>query len=331
MIEVTPKVESYKTKNVIFGHDLLVQNLPGCCKRFRLGDYWPHRTRLRSVITRSDRAALAAIALWAALAPLGSILGDLPPFFVTGVGLLVGSLIAIIVSRGQLASIRVPPKTLLVGVYGLFGYHAALFTALQLAPAIQANLINYLWPLFIVVLAPMFLSGTSLRAKHVFAALIGFLGAALAITSGGGTSSGSLAGYGFAFLAALIWATYSLMTKRVKHFESAAVGLFALISGLLALIAHLIFEPSVSPSSMQWVLLIALGLGPLGGAFYLWDYALKNGDPQRIGLLSFLTPLLSTTLLLIVTGKELTWLLLVSGILIIGAALLGSRTKADND
>jgi drug/metabolite transporter (DMT)-like permease len=121
------------------------------------------------------------------------------------------------------------------------------------------------------------------------------------------------------------------MTKRVKHFESAAVGLFALISGLLALTAHLIFEPSVSPTEMQWGLLIVLGLGPLGGAFYLWDYALKNGDPQRIGLLSFLTPLLSTTLLLVVTGKELTWLLLVSGILIIGAALLGSRSKAKND
>jgi drug/metabolite transporter (DMT)-like permease len=279
------------------------------------------------VISRSDQAALAAIGLWASLAPLGAILGDLPPFFVTGLGLLIGSVISIFVSRGKLEKLKVPGKTLLVGVFGLFGYHAALFSALQLAPAVQANLVNYLWPLLIVVLTPMFLSGTSLRARHVIAALVGFGGAAMAITSGGEISQGGLLGYAFALLAAIIWASYSLLTKRVPSFDTAAVGLFALVSGLLALGAHFLFEPAVTPSAGQWLLLVILGLGPLGGAFYLWDFALKNGDPQRIGLLSFLTPLLSTTLLLLVTGRELTWLLFLSGVLIIGAAFFGNRTR----
>ncbi len=279
------------------------------------------------MISRSDQAALAAIGLWASLAPLGAILGDLPPFFVTGLGLLIGSVISIFVSRGKLEKLKVPGKTLLVGVFGLFGYHAALFSALQLAPAVQANLVNYLWPLLIVVLTPMFLSGTSLRARHVIAALVGFGGAALAITSGGEISQGGLLGYAFALLAAVIWASYSLLTKRVQSFDTAAVGLFALVSGLLALGAHFLFEPAVTPSAGQWPLLVVLGLGPLGGAFYLWDFALKNGDPQRIGLLSFLTPLLSTTLLLLVTGRELTWLLFLSGVLIIGAAFFGNRTR----
>jgi drug/metabolite transporter (DMT)-like permease len=271
-----------------------------------------------------------AIGLWATLAPIGSILGELPPFFVTGIGLLIGSLIAIFISRGKPSRLKVPPRTLLVGVYGLFGYHAALFAALQLAPAVQANLVNYLWPLLIVVLTPLFLSGTSLLPRHVIAALTGFAGAALAITSGGVLSDGGLSGYLFALLAAIIWATYSLLTKRLPHFDSSAVGLFALVSGLLALVAHLVFETPVTPSITQWLLLIALGLGPLGGAFYLWDYALKNGDAQRIGLLSFLTPLLSTTLLLVVTGKELSWLLVVSGLLIVGAAVLGTRSWRKN-
>lgn len=279
------------------------------------------------MISRSDQASLAAIGLWASLAPLGAILGDLPPFFVTGLSLLIGSVISIFVSRGKLEKLKVPGKTLLVGVFGLFGYHAALFSALQLAPAVQANLVNYLWPLLIVVLTPMFLSGTSLRARHVIAALVGFGGAALAITSAGEISQGGLLGYAFALLAAVIWASYSLLTKRVPSFNTAAVGLFALVSGLLALGAHFLFEPAVTPSAGQWLLLLVLGLGPLGGAFYLWDFALKNGDPQRIGLLSFLTPLLSTTLLLLVTGRELTWLLFLSGVLIIGAAFFGNRTR----
>jgi drug/metabolite transporter (DMT)-like permease len=253
--------------------------------------------------------------LWATLAPMGSILGNLPPFFVTGAGLLIGSVLALFVSRGQLAKLAVPPRTLFVGVFGLFGFHAALFSALQLAPPVQANLVNYLWPLLIVVLTPLFFPGTPLRLRHVIAALVGFIGAALAIISGGQITEGGMVGYLFALLAAIIWACYSLLTKKLPHFESSAVGVFALVSGILAFGAHLLWETPVSPSPMQWLILIAMGLGPLGGAFYLWDTALKSGDPQRIGLLSFLTPLLSTTLLLLVTGKALTWLLALSGAL----------------
>ena len=273
---------------------------------------------------------MAAIVLWATLAPMGAILGNLPPFFVTGTGLLVGSVLALFVSRGQIAKLAVPLNTLLVGVFGLFGFHAALFSALRLAPPVQANLVNYLWPLLIVVLAPLFFPGTSLRIRHVIAALIGFIGAALAILSGGEITSGGLVGYLFALLAAIIWACYSLLTKKLPHFESSAVGVFALVSGILALFAHFLWETPVSPTSTQWLILFAMGLGPLGGAFYLWDIALKSGDPQRIGLLSFLTPLLSTTLLLLVTGRQLTWLLALSGALIIGAAYFGSRSKAQS-
>lgn len=274
---------------------------------------------------------MAAIALWATLAGIGAILGDLPPFFVTGTGLLIGSVLSLFVSSGQLAKLKVPARTLAVGVFGLFGFHAALFTALKLAPPVQANLVNYLWPLLLVVFAPLFLSGTSLKLRHVVAGLIGFLGAALAILSGGDISEGGLVGYLFAFLAAVIWALYSLITKKLPHFESSAVGLFALVSGILAIGVHLIWESPVSPTTTQWLLLFALGLGPLGGAFYLWDYAIKTGDPQRIGLLSFLTPLLSTTFLLVVTGRELTWLLAMAGVLIIGAAYFGNREQTARD
>jgi drug/metabolite transporter (DMT)-like permease len=161
----------------------------------------------------------------------------------------------------------------------------------------------------------------------LIAALVGFAGAALAITSGGELTGTGGWGYFFAFLAAVIWATYSLLTKRLPHFDTALVGVFAFVSGCLSLIAHVLFEQPVTPTGWEWLLLVLMGLGPLGGAFYLWDYALKTGDPQRIGLLSFLTPLLSTTLLLLVTGKPLTLQLLLAGVLIIGAAIVGSQVK----
>ena len=276
---------------------------------------------------KSDLAALGAVLLWASLAALGVSLADLPPLFITGVGLLVGSLLSLFLAKGNLSSLKVPGKTFAIGVYGLFGYHAVLFAALQNAPSVQATLVNYLWPLLIVVLAPLFVTDVKLRLRHVMAAITGFIGAAIAISSAGVNSSGFAIGYVYALIAAVIWSTYSLLTKRVPHFSTAAVGGFAAVSGLMALGAHLLFEPSVSPTTEQWLLLLALGLGPLGGAFYLWDFALKSGNPQRVGLLSFLTPLLSTTLLVIASGSGISWEIGLAAVLIFGAAAVGTKKE----
>jgi len=95
--------------------------------------------------------ALGAIALWAALASLGISLSHVPPFLLTGIALLIGSVPAWPLYRQW----KVSASTLALGVYGLFGYHFLLFIALRLAPPVEANLVNYLWPLFIVVLAPL--------------------------------------------------------------------------------------------------------------------------------------------------------------------------------
>lgn len=271
---------------------------------------------------KSDLAALGAVLLWASLATLSSGLTNVPPLLLTGIGLLIGSLLALPVSGFNFQKLKVSPKLLAIGVFGLFGFHLSLFAALQNAPAVQANLVNYLWPLLIVLFAPAFL-GSKLKLKHAIAALAGFMGAALSILSGSTLTGGLEIGYLYALVAAIIWASYSLLTKRFGSFPTSAVGTFALASGLLAIIAHFAFEPAAAISPADWLILVVMGLGPLGGAFYLWDFALKNGKAQRVGLISFATPLLSTLFLLLSTGQTPTPLLLVSAALIVGAAYVG--------
>ncbi|MDB5955618.1 DMT family transporter [Ramlibacter sp.] len=268
--------------------------------------------------------ALGAIALWATLASLGVALRHVPPFLLTGLGLVIGSVPAWPLARQW----KVPAPTLALGVYGLFGFHFLLFIALRLAPPVQANLVNYLWPLLIVVLAPVLLPGMRWKAAHVLAALAGFAGAAIAIL-GSAASADTAWSWGYlpALASACIWATYSLGTRRVASFPTAAIGLFGLVSGLLSLACHWWLEPAVSLSGRDWLFIALLGLGPLGAAFFLWDRALKTGDARHIGILSYLTPLLSTALLVLVTGRTLTPAIALAAALIIGAAVLGTRAK----
>ena len=267
--------------------------------------------------------ALGAIALWATLASLGLALKHLPPFLLTGIALVIGSLPAWPLFRQW----RVPASTLALGVYGLFGFHFLLFIALRHAPPVEVNLVNYLWPLLMVVLAPAFLPELRLLPTHLIAAAVGFAGAAVAIFGAGdGASAVWSWGYLPALGSAFIWASYSLLTRRVAAFPTAAIGLFGLVSGLLSLACHWMLEPAATLRSQDWVLLVLMGGGPLGAAFFLWDKALKAGDARAIGILSYLTPLASTALLMVVTDRPLSWSIAVAAVMIIGAALLGTRS-----
>ena len=278
----------------------------------------------------STLCALGAIALWATLASLGVLLGQVPPFLLTGIALLIGSTLALPRVLHTPHLWRVPARTLALGVYGLFGFHFLLFIALRHAPAVEANLVNYLWPLFMVVLAPLLLPGMRLRAIHVLAALLGFCGAALAIRGarpdGPGTAIWAW-GYLPALGSALIWSSYSLLSQRVAPFPTAAIGLFGLTSGLLSLLCHWLLEPPVSLSLREWLLLGVMGAGPLGSAFYLWDKALKRGDARQIAILSYLTPLASTALLMLSSGRALSPSIALAALLIIGGAVLGARAR----
>jgi drug/metabolite transporter (DMT)-like permease len=265
--------------------------------------------------------ALAAIALWSTLALLALSLRRVPPFLLVGAALVLGSLWGI--RRVRLRDLS--PKALLLGVYGLFAYHFCLFVALRLAPPVEANLLNYLWPLLIVVLSPLFVRGATLHARHVLGALLGFGGATLLVTGGRlGLSGTAGAGHVLALAAAFIWSTYSLASRRLGGFPVSAIAAFCLVSGLLSLLCHVLLEPAYRPAAADVPLVLLIGLGPMGGAFYLWDRAMSAGDPRVVGTLAYLTPLASTLLVAAAGDGRLSPVSLAAMALIVGGAVVGT-------
>lgn len=272
-------------------------------------------------MSASTLYALAAILIWSSLALTSVQLADVPPFLLVGLALIIGGLCGLPRWRDW----RVPAKTLLLGCYGLFGYHFCLFLALRFAPPLEANLINYLWPLLIVLLSPVLLPPTRLETRHWLGGLLGLAGCVLIVLSKGSLSLSGQHGLGYllAALAALMWSSYSLLTQRVPPFPTGAIGGFCMASGLLSLLAHAALEPAYSLNASEWGWLALLGLGPMGAAFFLWDAALKRGDARAIGTLAYLTPLLSTALLALFGGGHFGWQAALALLLILSGAWLG--------
>jgi len=255
---------------------------------------------------KGNIAGVIAIILWSTLALFTVLTYNIPPFQLIAMAFFVAFLIGlgfwIKEKKGILIHLKLPLKVWLLGIYGLFGYHFFYFMALKNAPPLEANLINYLWPLLIVLLSA-FLPNEKLRWFHIMGSLLGFFGAILLISFGQeiAFSSVHIEGYMYAVIGAFIWSSYSVMSRYFGSIPTPAVGGFCGATALLSLLAHLMFEQTYMPSFTEFLAAIALGLGPVGMAFFVWDFGMKKGDIKLIGSLSYATPLLST-LLLIVCG-----------------------------
>lgn len=245
-------------------------------------------------------AGLVAILLWSSLALLTVLTSDLPPFEVLAITFALGALSSrLVAGRATASSGRVSLRVLALSVSALFGYHALYFISFRHAPAIEVNLINYLWPLLIVVFAA-FAPDTRPSARQMLGCLLGLVGVVIMLGRGELPSFGALTwnGHACAFAAALTWAAYSVLNRRIGGGADARIDRACLLVALLAAGVHLGFESSVMPSVAQAVTLLVMGLGPVGIAFGLWDRGTREGDLGVLGTLSYAAPVLSTLLLL---------------------------------
>lgn len=255
---------------------------------------------------------VAAIVLWSLLAWMALFTSDLPPFQVLAISFSIGGICGMLWTASRNAwRARVfmqPLPAFALALFALFGYHALYFVSFRYAPAVEVNLINYLWPLLIVVFAA-FLPGVRLTAGQIAGTALGLFGVLLMVTRGQGIQldEAYLFGYLAALAAALTWSAYSVINRRFQGVPSTAVSFVCVVVALLAAIIHFATEPMQMPSIKQWLVLIAMGIGPVGVAFLLWDHGTKHGDIAVLGTLSYGAPVLSTFILLMSGRVQAHW------------------------
>lgn len=277
---------------------------------------------------RATLIGLSAILLWSLLAALAAAAGPIPPFQMNAMCFSLGACAAAATwarDPSRVRALRQPPLVWLHGVAGLFGYHALYFAALRIAPPAEASLVNYLWPLLIVVFSGL-LPGERVRAVHIAGAGLGFCGvAALSWSADLAARPEHATGYALAFAAALFWAGYSVLSRRMTRVPTDAVVGFCAATAALSLAAHLTFENTVWPQGAgAWAAVIALGLGPVGAAFFAWDIGCKRGDIRLLGAAAYAAPLLSTFALVVAGYAQPTTSLWAACALIVGGALVAS-------
>lgn len=272
-----------------------------------------------------------AVLLWALLALFTVGSAPVPPFLLNALCFAIGGGIGVIwlLATGSLPQLKsVPMRVYVIGTVGLFGYHFLYFSALRMAPAAEAGLIAYLWPLLIVLFSGL-LPGEHLKRGHIIGGLIGFAGAVLIVAQGvTGFNADALPGYGLAFLCALTWSGYSVVSRSFGAVPTASVVVFCLATAILSALAHVALEETVWPvNALGWLSVVGLGVGPVGIAFFVWDVGVKKGDIQLLGVASYAAPVLSTLALVVAGIAAPTWTLLLAAVLITGGAALAARAS----
>jgi drug/metabolite transporter (DMT)-like permease len=280
---------------------------------------------------RATLAGAAAIALWSTLALLTTLAREVQPFQLLAMAFMLAAGVGLarrtLLGGGRRGWPRWPWTVWAIGVGGLFGNHFCYVMALRGAPPAQANMVNYLWPLLIVLFSRL-LPGERLALRHLAGAVLGLAGTAVVVLDDGATFAAEhAAGYAFALGAAVTWAGYSVLSRRIAHVPTEAVTVFCGATAALALVCHLLFETTRWPAPATWPAVVALGLGPLGLAFVAWDIGVKRGDIRLLAVAAYAIPPASTLILIAAGHAEPTARLALGCALIVAAAIVAAAPR----
>lgn len=218
------------------------------------------------------------------------------------------------------------------GALNPFLYYLILFKAYDLLPAQEALILNYTWPIILVVFSIIFLKQKVLMFD-IPSVIISFFGVFIIATKGDFTNIEFENGFGtfLALISSIVWALYWILNLKTK--EDSTVQLFIGFSTgfLLTSFVAILFPSEFYISSINaiWAA-VYVGLLEMCFPFLLWQFALKNAKSSAsVSRFIFLSPFLSLIFIALILKEEIYISSVIGLILILGGILIqGIRKKS---
>ena len=277
--------------------------------------------------------AAVAVGLWSLAPVLAELARAVPPLQLTAMVVAVATVATWPVGR-LLGKRRddlgaVPMHTWVAGPLLVLGAIGFYFVALRLAPAAEAALVTYTWPILFVIVAEL-VQVRRVRIHSVAGTALAFGGAAIMLLRpAGGMGDPSWAGYACAFASGTCWAAFSLLARQQPVPLAGIMARLFALAGLWALTGHALVERTLWSLPSDEIASVALiGLGPYGLAFVAWDAALRRGRSATVGTLAYAVPILSALLLIAAGMASLDWRLVVAALAVATGCAVASRRPA---
>ncbi|MBR6766560.1 MAG: DMT family transporter [Clostridia bacterium] len=210
-----------------------------------------------------------------------------------------------------------------LGFFGLFLYSALYYYGLAQLTSQEACILNYLWPIMLVIFSCIVLKEKLTFAKGL-AMLCSFCGIIILSLGNGGFSAGNTAlGIISCIVAAACYGLFSVLNKRADYNQNISMMVMWLVVGICAMLSGLMTETWVPIEGKQWFGILWLGIVIDAVAYLLWAFALNGAEnTAQIANLAYLTPFLSLIVSAIFLKEKIQLRAFIALVFIIGGILL---------
>lgn len=285
-------------------------------------------------MNKSRFFALFTVLTWATNSALvKTLLTDIPDMqalcissFLAFAFLLIVNLKTGVLREMKKYSLRQYGYMAVLGFTGMFLYSALYYFGLMQMSAQEACIVNYLWPMMLVLFSCLLLK-EKLTMMKIVSMVCSFIGIVILSSGSPASADGNrAAGILCCMLAAAFYGLFSVLNKKADYDQSLSMMVFWLTTALCALAAGLAGESWVPLGGVQWLGMLWLGAVINGAAYLTWALALKEADnTASVANLAYLTPFLSVVISAIFLNEGFQPRAFIALIFIVGGILLQSR------
>lgn len=275
--------------------------------------------------------AILTVFIWGTMATVGKILvSNIPSLEALCIGSAFAFLFLLIVNIKnrtikELGKYSVKDYAIMAGLgfIGLFLYSGLYYYGLTQLSSQEACIVNYLWPMMLVLFSTIILKEKLTVVKSV-AMISSFIGVVILSVGSGSSGNGNvMLGIGSCVIAAACYGLFSVLNKKANYDQNIAMMVMWLVVAVCSAVFGLAIEDWKPVVGVQWLGMLWMGVVVNAIAYLIWALALNaDKNSARIANLAYLTPFLSLIISAVVLKEQIQGRALIAFVFIMGGILL---------